>query len=138
MERRVSTALERIYFNPAHEASFGGVEKLYLASKSKGITRQQVVDWLKGKETYTLHKRVSRKFKRNKVMVSNIGEQYQADLNDMRSLSQYNDGYNYILTVIDCFSRKAWGVAMKTKSGLEMVKAFKTVFKEKIPEKLNG
>lgn len=131
-----SDALERIYFDPAHEASFGGVEKLYLAAKPEGVTRQQVVEWLKGKDSYTLHKRVFRKFKRNKVLVSNIAEQYQADLNDMRSLVKYNDGYNYILTVIDCFSRKAWALPLKTKTGLGMIEAFKIVFQDTCPLKL--
>ncbi|GLV33187.1 hypothetical protein CBL_10534 [Carabus blaptoides fortunei] len=69
-----------------------------------------------------------RRFTRNKYRVSNIDELRQADFNDMRSLSQYNDGYKYILCVIDVFSKHAWAFPLYTKQGREIVDAFSKIF----------
>ena len=52
----------------------------------------------------------------------------QADLNDLPSLTKYNKGYRYILTVIDIFSRYAYAKPMKTKTGAEMIQVFKSIF----------
>ena len=44
-------------------------------------------------------------------------EQWQANLVDMQLYSKENEGYNYMLTVIDCFSRFAFAKILKNKSG---------------------
>lgn len=127
--------LERIYFNPKHPASFGGIDKLYQAVKPK-FSKQEVKDWLSGQESFTLHKNVRHTFKRNRIQVSTLGEQFQADLNDMRHLARYNDHYNYILTVIDVFSRYAWAFPLKNKTPEEVIRVFKLIFKESVPLKI--
>ena len=43
----------------------------------------------------------------------------------MRSLSQYNKNFNYILTVIDVLSKYAWAIPIKRKTGDFVVEAFK-------------
>ena len=60
-----------------------------------------------GQDTYTLHKPARRNFKRNRVIVGGIDEQWQMDLADMQSLKEYNDGYGYLLVCIDVFSKYA-------------------------------
>ena len=45
---------------------------------------------------------------RRKIFVYRIDEQWQADLVDMQLYSKENEGYNYMLTVIDCFSAFAF------------------------------
>jgi hypothetical protein len=54
----------------------------------------------KSRQIY-LHKPVRYRFKRNRVIVGAIDEQWEADLVIMDSLSKYNNGFKYILTVID-------------------------------------
>ena len=39
-----------------------------------------------------------------------------------------NDGYRYLLTIIDLFSRYAWARALKHKRGDDVTQAFKDVF----------
>ena len=56
-------------------------------------------------DTYTLHKPVRYRFKRNRVIVH---EEYVADLAIIYSLSKQNIGFRYILTVIDVLSKYAW------------------------------
>ena len=65
-----------------------------------------------------------------------IDDQWQADLVDMMKWKKQNNDYQYILTIIDCFSKYAWAVPIKTKSGKDIVEAFNNVFKERIPKKI--
>jgi transposase InsO family protein len=54
----------------------------------------------------------------------------------MREFSKENDGYNYLLTVIDCFSKYAWTIPIKNKTAEEISKSFDNIFKERKPLKL--
>ena len=122
--------LASIYLDPGHPASFGGLDTVYRAVKEKGknkISRKQVQDWLSQQDVYTLHKPARRHYKRSRVIVIGIDEQFQADLADVQNLSRYNKGYKYLLTCIDIFSKYAWVVPLKTKQGQELVKAFQTI-----------
>lgn len=78
-------------------------------------------------ETFSLHKPMKNTFHRLRVIVSYTDEQWQADLVDMRHLESKNKHYNYLLTCIDCFSKHAWAVPMKTKSAIETVQAFNKI-----------
>ena len=80
-----------IYLDPSHPASFGGVDAVYRAVKVKGknkISRKQVQDWLSQQDVYTLHKPARRHYKRSRVIVFGIDEQFQADLADVHKISQ--------------------------------------------------
>lgn len=94
------------------------------------MTKNNVKQWLQSQETYTLHRPVHRKFSRNKYILSNINELWQADLSDMRTYSKYNDGYNYILCVIDVFSKYAYARAMKNKNSKTVKTCFDSIFNE--------
>lgn len=47
-----------------------------------------------------------------------------------------DQGKNYILTVIDIFSKYAWAVPIQKKTGDEVKKSFEQIFKERIPSKI--
>ena len=129
--------LKSIYYNPSHPASFSTAEKLYKYAKRKifDLTFDEVKDWLSGENTYTLHKPARRNFEREKVFVKDINEQFQADLVDMQAFSSQNNGFKYILTVIDCFSKYAFAIPIKNKTGIEVKRGLEKVFKERIPFK---
>ena len=48
----------------------------------------------------------------------------------MQKLSKWNKGYKYLLMVLDLFSKYGWIVPLKTKTGLEVSKAFESIFKK--------
>ena len=55
----------------------------------------------------------------------------------MSQYSKDNDGYRYILTAIDIFSKYAWAVPLKNKSEKALVEAFRKIFKlGRKPQKL--
>ena len=68
------------------------------------MSLKNVKDFLSRQLPYTLHWQTKRKFRRNRIVVSKINEQWEADLVDMSMYSHHNSGYKYILTVI--FFRK--------------------------------
>ncbi|WP_375702740.1 transposase family protein, partial [Bartonella sp. CL43QHWL] len=47
-----------------------------------------------------------------------------------------NKGFRFILTVIDLFSRYSWALPVKSKRGEEIRDAFKLIFREAKPEKI--
>ena len=88
-------------------------------------------------DTYTLHKPIRRNFKRNRVIVGGIDQQWQMDLADMQSMQKFNDGYHYLLVCIDVFSKYAWVVPLKNKTGPSLVEALKIILTSgRKPEKI--
>ena len=127
--------LKKLYYDEKSPAGYSSALKLYKFAKQKIPTLKldEVKDFLKSQITYTLHRQARRKFKRNPVVVSHQHEQWQADLMDMKEWSRQNNGYNYILTVIDIFSKVGFAVPIKTKHGELVAEAFKTIFKSVTP-----
>jgi hypothetical protein len=130
--------LRKIYYNPSHPASFSSLQKLFEEAKKKSpnIKIKDVSNWLKGQNTYTLHRQRKKYFKRNKIIAENINEQFQADLVDMQAFQAENNGYKYILTVIDIFSKFAFAIPCKNKTASSIIAGFKKVFKKRKPFKI--
>ena len=59
-------------------------------------------------ESFSLYKPVHREFKRLRVIVGGLHNQYNADLADMQKLKEKNDGVRFLLIVIDMFSHHLW------------------------------
>ena len=83
-----------------------------------------------------LHKPVKRKFNKRRVLVSGIDKIWASDLADMTAFKDYNDGYTFLLLVIDIFSKYGWIIPLKNKKGETVANALKTIFKERRPQKL--
>ena len=64
-------------------------------------------------------------------MVNGPNEIWKADLIGMREFSNDNKDYNYLLNVIDIFSKYAWSIPLKTKTASEVTKAFQTILTKK-------
>ncbi|GFV74583.1 putative uncharacterized transposon-derived protein F54H12.3 [Trichonephila clavipes] len=131
--------LEKAYREPEQPGSFGGVEALFRATNGK-FPRKDIKKWLSGKDSYTLHKPIKKKFRKNRVFVNRMNKQFQADLVDMQSLTKFNDGYRFLLTCICVLSKYAWAVPLyiyiHDKNAKTIVSAFERIFSERIPLKL--
>ena len=132
--------LSSVYYDPKRPGGFGGVDRLYDDVKKEGkfaISRKKLKEWLMKQDAYTLHKPMRRHFKRNRVIVGGIDQQWQMDLADMQSMQKFNDGYRYLLVCIDVFSKYAWVVPLKNKTGPTLVEAFKVILASgRKPEKI--
>ena len=135
--------LKRLYYDTPYAGSLGGVEKLNRKVKADDkytISRGFIKNWLSSQDAYTLHKPVKKRWKRNRVYVRHIDDQWEVDLVDMSNISRTNDRYRYILTCIDVLSKFAFAVPLKTKSSQEVLSAFAQCITEsgRQPKKLHS
>jgi hypothetical protein len=84
-----------------------------------------------------LHGAARRTYPRRRVIVYGKNDLFQADLVDMQQYSNVNKGYKYILCVIDCFTKYAWAVALKSKKGEEVSTAANKIFAQNSPNLLH-
>ena len=77
--------------------------------------------------TYTLHKSARVRFHRRKTYSKGPGDVFHIDLKDLVNISAHNDGYRYLLTSIDVFTKRTWAVPTKTKTGREVSRAFEKI-----------
>ena len=54
----------------------------------------------------------------------------------MKAFKDYNDGYTFLLLVIDIFSKYGWVIPLKNKKGETVAEALKIIFEKRKPEKL--
>ena len=139
-QRGCENYLKTIYHDIQHAGSYSGIDKLYRAVKDEGcyrLTRKQIQEWLKTQDAYGLHHSVQRRFKRNRVVVGGIDQQWDIDLAVMSDLSQENDGYRYFLLAIDILSRYVWAEPMKSKRGRDVISVMRRIFQSgRKPEKI--
>ena len=69
------------------------------------------------------HKRSYKVKTFRKILSNRINEIFSMDLVEMNDFLDENNGYKYILTCVDVYSRYAWAIPMKSKTGIETTKA---------------
>jgi len=107
------------YTDPKAPGSFGGIQYVRrYGGEVKNLSRN---------DAYTLHESAWVRFPRRKTYSKGSGYLFQIDLVDLGSISSHNDGYRYLLTCLGVFSKRAWAVATKTKTGREVSRAFEKI-----------
>ena len=122
--------LDKMYYDLKSPSAYSSKNNIFQAAKkiNKSIKLSDVNSWFRKQLTPTLHKPVKYKFRRNKIIVMSIGDQYQADLCDMTRYALQNDNMKFLLTCIDCFSKFAWALPLKNKTSNEIVRVLKIIF----------
>ena len=125
--------MKKVYFDPSRVGSYGGVDALRRVTHAP---RKIVARWLSEQDAYSLHKPARRRFKRRCVIVGGMNQQWQADLVDLRTLKDDNDGMLFLLTTIDVFSKRAKCIPMPSKSAASLVAALRIAFADDLPQTL--
>ena len=81
-------------------------------------------------EALEIHSDVVRKFRKRRIISAGIDDIWASDLLVMLKFSRQNSGYNYILNVVDTFSKYCFLEPLKTKTGYEVATAFDKIIKE--------
>lgn len=132
----MTSQLKKIYYDPKHPAGYSSIKKL---TEATGLNEKQVKTWLKAQPTYTLHKTARKKYPTRRYITHTVDEQWQTDLCEVQLIARQNEGYRYILTVIDIFSRYAWARPLKSKRGQDVAEAFRDIFDEgRIPTRIQS
>lgn len=79
-----------------------------------------------------LHKPVQHKFQRRKVIVHYIDEIWACNLMDFSKdkIKYKHTVYNYMLVVVDCFSKFCWCFMIKRKTPEELITCYEQIFNE--------
>ena len=117
--------MNEVYYDVENPGSYGGIARLRRAA---GTGKAETEEWLRIQRAYTLHKPARKRYNTRPYKTAGIDQQWQADLVEMIPYARENKGYKYLLTVIDLFSRYAWGVPIKDKTGKQVKRAFQEIF----------
>ena len=118
MKMQQQQQLNEAYYNIKKPTGYAGAAKLV-----SEFPKQNVREWLATQSTYTLHKPMRRKFPTHKYRVSGTYMLWQIDLLEMIPYAKINQGFRYILTCIDVYSRFARALPLKTKDGVTVANA---------------
>lgn len=77
-----------------------------------------------------IHKPARKNYLRRSVTLKGINDLWQADLVEMIPYSKVNNGFNYILTVIDGLSKYGYAEPIRRKNTTDVVNAFKKILLE--------
>lgn len=83
------------------------------------MIKQHIVD--------EIHRAARKTFIRRSVVLKGIDDLWQADLIDLKRFRKINRGFTFVLIVMDCLSKFAWTVAVKTKTKSEIANAFNSI-----------
>lgn len=117
--------LERLYYDAAHPAGYGGARNL--KNSAREVNVNSIEEWLRSQDVYTLHKPVHRKFPRLHYNISNIDELWETDLVELGSMKDDNDGYRYLLVVIDVLSKFVWVIPLLSKTTSAVANGFNQI-----------
>ena len=135
-ERILKRRLNLLYYSPKLPTGFTGnllaLQGAATAPKrttkgSKKYKESLIKHWLLQQDSYTLHKPITRKFKRRRVVCLGIDHLWEIDLIDVVRIKRSNSGYSYILVVLDCFSKRIDAVELKNKKPLTVTEGVKYI-----------
>ena len=124
--------LKELYTDPKFPASFSGKKSFSEAirKRDRTVKNSEVEQTLQKLDVYTLHKPTQREALYRRIYTKGINYLYQCDLVDIAKFGNENDGFKYIITVIDTFSKRAWAFPLKNKTTNEICKVMKKFFKK--------
>ena len=121
--------LSKIQLNSIHKIYYDdhnlfGRDKLYkiLQEQNLDISRRQVMEWLKEQPVYQRYLPTKKNRVIQPTILSKPYQQLGIDLMDLQNL-EYN-GYKYILTIVDLFSKKIWAYPLKNKQDKTVASRF--------------
>ena len=117
--------IDKKYKTPSSGAFLSSVKTL---SKCCKISSLKATNYLQGEDSYTRRKPRRTKFRRRRVMVPGIDHLWQADICFLPRYTSSNNGFSFLVTVIDVFSKYAFAVPMKSKKSKEVIRAFTSIF----------
>ena len=122
------TNLRRQYVNQRLAGSFNGLSGFLRARQLHN--KEAVEKELRQLNSFALHRNARKNFPRRRIKIHFINHTWVSDLKDISSISRHNNGNNFVLIVVDGFSKKGYTRLIKRKSSEYMIKAFKSIAKE--------
>ncbi|KAJ8321130.1 hypothetical protein KUTeg_001325, partial [Tegillarca granosa] len=118
LEENEQDYLRNIWTDPKNPGAYAGPNKLYEIVRKEGkhkIGLRRIRQFLSDQDAYSLQKR-------------GVDSQWDGDLMDVKNLSKWNKGVQYILVAQDVFSRYVFAEPMDQRKGVDTVKALEKMF----------
>lgn len=109
--------IRNAFLTPGHPIAFSTPQRV---SQHFNISLEKAKKLLEEIDGYTLHREYKKPSMYNPYYLHHRREQVQADLIDMGRLQTKNDGFKFLLVLIDCMTKKLWVCALRSKTGLRM------------------
>lgn len=125
--------LRHLYYTPGNQGALSGPEKLYQAVKEDGkykISRAKIKQFLNNEDAYSLLKFIRQTFPRSMVVVNMIDSMWDGYLADVSNISSHNDGFKFLLVLIDIFSRFLFIIPLKSKQHQNIINGLKIIFQK--------
>lgn len=124
--------LRSLYYDTNKSAAYGTASSLYRAVRKDGkhrISHASVKEWLNDQNAYAFYRKASRRFPRERVVVSEKHQQWDCDTLSMGYYRKQNQDYAFILVCIDVFTRWLITRPLKTLKAAETRLAFQDILK---------
>ena len=134
-EEALKKRILRAYNTPGHPVAFSAPATVADHFNVSSYFAKKVLEHDDG---YNLHREYKQPRVYNPFYTHSRREQVQADLIDVSKIAETNDGYRFLLVLIDIFTKKLWVYPLKRKSGAEMLTAMRHWIRRLrvLPEKL--
>ena len=114
--------LEENYGMADSMISYMNINKLYDYYKGE-ITRGRISEIVSKTESYSLLKPMKKSKQYNYTIVHYKRDLIQSNLFYVTKLQEFNDNVKYVLTIIDCYTKRLWCEPLITKTCSEVSKA---------------
>lgn len=121
--------LRRAYYDTASPIAFRSRAHLVEFGRARGIRARDVDEWLQRQPAHVLHKQRRLRFARSKIYAPFQHAIWEADLTYMDKLARWNDGYKYLLVVVDVFSKLAAVQLLKNRTATATAAAFRRILR---------
>ena len=123
--------LKLLYYDPL--TGFISANKLYKKAKQLGLklSHKQVAEFIQKQETAQLNRpTTTAQVSYNHIYAHKVNGCWQSDLLDMQKWSKFNNGYKWILNIVDVYSRYSFSIPLKTKSTINVALAIEPLLKK--------
>ena len=130
-KKYINKILTDLYSNYKLNTAFSSVKRLYNAARVfiPDISVNDVAEFLKTQDSYTLHKHTRKRFKSyRKILAARPKVIISLDLIDMSKLALHNENYKYLMFFIDVFSRKNTVIPILSKNQYDFFQGLKRFF----------
>ena len=130
LQKQENEELEREKANGLKPTFNETLEKLYSNIRSVPSYSAKIADFLKTHDTHSQYRRIiKRNFPRRRVIARFPFEIWMGDLIEYPNYKFYNNGFKYILLLIDCFTKVVYSAPLKRKAKEYSADAFESIFK---------
>ena len=126
--------LQILFYSP--NTQFTSIKSLYDQVKKRGITYNEVKEFVQKQEATQLFKKQKRIKHYFPIVAKHKYEIMQLDLIDMSDIASANENYKFLLACIDVFSRLAYIVPMKNKESRTVNDAIEEIIELTSPIKI--